>query len=709
MELYGLDEDVARQEALLQTLTGPDRLSAQIALAWYLRQRDCARALELVADCMAWLATAAADRENTRARARLDLVLAEVALLRGQFEEGQAGLNRAFHAFAALGDQTGLGDTELTAHLLHQFNGVTGLAATCAAKAERYYAEGADAVRRKAAESWLLLTMAYRDIDAAEQRLRSWAGIPAGTAAKADDHLYGDEHPAVASVLLSAWAVIYSARNESAQAMLCAARASHRADRAGLVRQSIASADNAGWYLQELGDLDAAAEWMDKEFAAARASGWPPVLAFSTTRFGELLRHLGQFERSREVLVEAIALHEGTTGGINKGVAYRVLGQTLLALGRPEEALAAYGVAVELFRLEGYHDRLANALIGAALSLSAANRPGEALERIAEASAITSSHRIQKAEIELARALAEIHAHHALPPPDDRRGPTAAVHYLELALGIGRALDSWQAPVDLLTALSTAWEEVGDEGRALAYLKQAMAAERREGNRKAAHRTLALQIRHETEQAQLEMLHSRQLAAAEAERAGQLEAALAEARELQIELERRRAEFERLSLLDALTGVANRRHFSERAKAEISRARRDGAALGVGIFDIDHFKRVNDQYGHAAGDSVLQHVVDAVRAQLRPSDFVARLGGEEFALLIPGVDATRLRDLAERVRRAVGNQVIATEVGRICVTASFGLSCLSDDETEIEPAVSRADAALYQAKTLGRNRIAWEG
>jgi hypothetical protein len=130
--------------------------------------------------------------------------------------------------------------------------------------------------------------------------------------------------------------------------------------------------------------------------------------------------------------------------------------------------------------------------------------PQRSVQWIAEASAITESNRIQKAEIELARALAEIHAHHSLPPPDDMRGPTAAVHYLELAPGIGRTLDSWQAPVDLLTALSKAWEEVGEDGRALAYLKQAAATERREGNRKAANRTLALQIRHETEQAQLE-------------------------------------------------------------------------------------------------------------------------------------------------------------------------------------------------------------
>ena len=709
MELYGLDEDVAQHEAMLAALSGPDRLAALVPLAWYLRQRDSARALALAAEGSGWLDAAGDGAEVARHRARLGLVRSEIAILQGRYDEAQAALADAMAAFAVLDDPIGLGDAELIGFLLHQVQGVVALALGCAERARGHYSIGADDLRRRAAQSWSLLLMAYGDIDAAEAQLDGWDGALPGDDASSGAGAYAQEHPAVACVLLSAKAVIHSARNESAQAMLCAARAAQRGELAGLVRQAIACADNAGWYLQELGDLDAAAEWMDKEYAAARATGWPAVLAFSATRFGELLRHLGQFERSREVLREAIALYDQIPGGINKGVAYRVWGKTLLALDQAEEALDAFDIATRLFRAEQYHERLANALIGAALSLSAAGRPDEALDRIEEARALSAAHCIRKTEIELARALAEIHARHLLPPPEAMQSPTATVHYLEQELSIGTALESWQPPVDLLTGLSAAWEQAGDGPRALAYLKQAMTAERREGHRKAANRTLALQIRHETEQARLETLHSRALAAAEAERVAALEAALAEARALQLELERRRAEFERLSLLDALTGVGNRRHFNERGLAEIARSRRDGAPLGVAILDIDHFKQVNDRFGHAIGDTVLREIAEATRSLLRPSDFIARLGGEEFALLIPGADLKDLFALAERIRGDIEHRSIPTEAGVVSVTVSFGLALLTANDASIEAVVSRADAGLYQAKHDGRNRTVAHG
>ena len=713
MELYALDDQVTELEVALPALSGPDRLPALATLAWYLRQRDSIRAIALADEASRLLETRPSDTESLRHRARIDLVRAEIAVLRCRFDEAHAWFARAEATFTELDDPIGLGDLALIVHLLHLSCGIAVSAHQSAERARDHYARTAETVRCRVAEGSLVLLLAYRDVSAADEALKAWEG--AAASASGEDTglgIYAQEHPAVAAVLLAARAVVYRARNEWAQALLCAARARQRAETAGLVRHAIAIADNASWYLQELGDLDAAAEWMDREYVAARATGWPSVLAFSITRLGDLLRQLGQLDRSREVLQEAIALYDLFPAGTNKGITHRVLGKTLLALGRPEEALAAYEVAIGIFRAEQYHERLSNALIGAAQTLSLVGRTEEALERIEDARIIAATHGIETAKIDLVRALAEIHQQHPLPPPAGMREPTATVHYLEQALTTGGTVDGWQPPVDLLMELSTAWEAAGYTVRSLNYLKLAVAAERREGHRRAANRTLVLQIRHETETARLETLHSRKLVRAETERADALETTLLQLHDTQAELERRRAEFERLSLLDPLTGVGNRRHFADRAAAEIARARRDDALLGVVMIDIDHFKQVNDRFGHGAGDLVLQRVVEVARAILRPSDFIARLGGDEFVLLIPGASVEDLYRLAERVREAIADTSIEADAPGgpepIGITASFGIAPLRPGELTIEPVVAQADAALYVAKREGRNRVAGE-
>ncbi|GGF42417.1 hypothetical protein GCM10011611_56060 [Aliidongia dinghuensis] len=711
MELYALDDEVTLHETALPALAGRDRLPSLVTLAWYLRQRDSVRASALADEAARLLDRAPPDAETLRRRARLDLVRGEIAVLQCRFDDARAALARADRVFAALDDSIGLGDSALIVNLMHMSCGVARGARESAECAREHYARGSDTLRRRIAESWLLLLLAYCDVGAAEQRLVAMDG---GTPSAHDDGPcpYANEHPALAAVLLTARAVVYRARNEWSLALLCAARARQRAEAAGLVRYAIAIADNASWYLQELGDLDAAAEWMDREYVEARATGWRSVLAFSITRLGDLLRQLGQLERSREVLEEAVALYSHFPDGTNKGVTHRVLGKTLLALDRPDEALAAYEVAIRIFRTEDYHESLANALIGAAQTLSHAGRVEEALQRIEAARQVATAHHIKTAQIEHVRALAEIHQRHDLPSPAGMREPTAVVHYLEQALTIGRAVDGWQAPVDLLMDLSTGWEAAGYNVRALDYLKRAVAAERREGHRRAANRTLVLQIHHETEQARLATIHSAELARAEAERMAALETALAELREAQAEVEMRRAEFERLSLLDPLTGAGNRRHFDDRAAAEIARAHRDTRPLGVVMFDIDHFKHVNDHFGHAAGDAVIRRVVEVARGMLRPSDFIGRLGGDEFVLLVPGADTGDARHLAERVWDTIASTAIAIgepdDPTPIAITASFGVAMLGADETAIEPALARADAALYTAKRAGRNQVVGE-
>jgi diguanylate cyclase (GGDEF)-like protein len=166
----------------------------------------------------------------------------------------------------------------------------------------------------------------------------------------------------------------------------------------------------------------------------------------------------------------------------------------------------------------------------------------------------------------------------------------------------------------------------------------------------------------------------------------------------------RTAELERLAMLDPLTGAGNRRHLDQRAAVEVQRWREGGIALGVLVFDIDFFKKVNDGYGHAAGDAVLCEVVQRAKAALRADDFLARIGGEEFVVLLPAHTAAQSVAVAERIRSSIGGAAMSIPTGTLAITTSVGVAALGRDGS-IEQAIERADAALYQAKQGGRNRV----
>ena len=156
--------------------------------------------------------------------------------------------------------------------------------------------------------------------------------------------------------------------------------------------------------------------------------------------------------------------------------------------------------------------------------------------------------------------------------------------------------------------------------------------------------------------------------------------------------------------IDPLTGCHNRRGFDEILQVEVARARRYGRPLCVVLLDIDHFKRINDDFGHEVGDNALQRIGRAVRHTFRSSDSACRYGGEEFALIFPETPKAEGRRLAERLRILVESLPPNAEVPRT-LTASFGIACYPDDADSIPDLMRAADRALYQAKTNGRNRV----
>ncbi|NVB41241.1 diguanylate cyclase [Pseudenhygromyxa sp. WMMC2535] len=161
----------------------------------------------------------------------------------------------------------------------------------------------------------------------------------------------------------------------------------------------------------------------------------------------------------------------------------------------------------------------------------------------------------------------------------------------------------------------------------------------------------------------------------------------------------------RLSTVDGLTQVFNRRYFMETIERELSRARRYDRPLALLIFDIDHFKRCNDTYGHRAGDYVLRRMAELVTARARKVDVVARYGGEEFAVILPEIDIRGAETFAEKVRGLVEAETFAFEGRKIPVTISIGVAELDSAVANADDLIQTADRRLYAAKTGGRNRV----
>jgi diguanylate cyclase (GGDEF)-like protein len=156
-----------------------------------------------------------------------------------------------------------------------------------------------------------------------------------------------------------------------------------------------------------------------------------------------------------------------------------------------------------------------------------------------------------------------------------------------------------------------------------------------------------------------------------------------------------------LAYTDSLTGIANRRHFISSLEAEIARAKRHSGTLSVIAFDIDHFKQVNDIYGHDIGDLTLKHISQQINTQVRNTDLLARIGGEEFMILAPHCDLSNAMLLAEKCRLTLASNA-HPQTGKM--TASFGVTEFNGTESADE-ILRKADRALYKAKAAGRNRV----
>ncbi len=171
------------------------------------------------------------------------------------------------------------------------------------------------------------------------------------------------------------------------------------------------------------------------------------------------------------------------------------------------------------------------------------------------------------------------------------------------------------------------------------------------------------------------------------------------------ELDRAYRHLQSQALTDELTGLSNRRHFLQHLNQEISSYKRYGNPFSVAMLDIDHFKKVNDTYGHSAGDQVLKGISDLLEQKLRLIDLAGRLGGEEFAILFPNTELSEAITACDRLLEDIRRMEVETDAGLIQVTMSIGLTASVSNQMTAELLLKQADALLYEAKSAGRDRM----
>ena len=164
-------------------------------------------------------------------------------------------------------------------------------------------------------------------------------------------------------------------------------------------------------------------------------------------------------------------------------------------------------------------------------------------------------------------------------------------------------------------------------------------------------------------------------------------------------------EIYRLTTIDGLTQIFNKRYFLETLEREISRAHRYRRELSLIMFDIDFFKKINDTYGHLAGDHVLKQLASVIKARIRREDIMARYGGEEFSIITPEVDGVGAGQFAEKIRKLVEKTAFKFEENKIAVTISIGVASLQADMHDPAEFIKLSDEKLYQAKAEGRNKV----
>jgi len=884
--MFALDEELAHWDSILQEQQGAERLRLLSALAWHLRQRDPARALQLSAEASALLdllPPAAA----TVQRARVLLIGAEQQWLRGELDTAQYHLEQALQLCAqaapALPAEAAAcrADACWTMAWVSNDRGVSADGDNWLRQAAAAARVAGDPLRIDVIDAASGICDAFGDWQAAQQR---WNG-------RFGTDLSGV--PAIAAGWISDFfGTCAFQRSEYGRAIGHLMLSFETALATGQIRRAIIVATNIGNGFTSLNAHEAALDWMQRGLDLARPTGWPLSIGMCLMQTAETLRQLGQRDAAQSLLREALATLSPLSGSRAYAVALEYQGDLALDLGNHVAALDSFTRLAARGDALCQNDFQSSARRGQAHALSHLARPDDALAAAQAALALARDHGDASSQIAALNVLADIHTRHDLPGPELMTAPNAVLHYLQLALEIAATIEGYTVPGTLLDAAAREYAAIGDYERAYTISLQANAARDQTHSKEATSRAIAMQVQYQTERAQTEGEHHRQLAAAEAQRAEVLQQTSAtlehlsaigqeitahldaaavfraldrhvhglldathfsifllepdgetlvcsfgieagkalppirvplsspsansarcvrERREILIELdeegvtphlipgtlptltllfaplrvgervlgamtvqslqahsygERERLIFrtlcaygaialdnasayrqvaatqeqlleknleleraykalEEVSLTDQLTGLRNRRFFLQNVDADVAMSLRGYEAgnhreltecdlqtpndLVFFIIDLDHFKEVNDRYGHAAGDSILVQMQERLREVFRESDYVIRWGGEEFLVLARATHRDEAAGVAERMRRAVAERDFTLpDGGRLAKTCSIGFACFPFLPAQPRllswpQVVELADQGLYIAKRSGRN------
>ncbi len=517
MEMFVLNNAVARLEAELPQLFGHARLSALTNLCWHLRQRNSRRALALIDEVRQTLSRCElSDAQQQCTLGRLLLVRAEVKWLHANLGEADALVTEATQLFIEYDDHIGNADANWIA---------AWIAGDRGHNAARDASLEACASHARAANDSMRVDIA----EAALARLSIWRHV------RADQNHWGqrfsdktvDLAPAVQSWINDYFGAVAFQANNFGHAAALRTHTYEAALETGQLHRAIYAATNIGASFANLNDHFAALEWKQRGVDLALPTGWPGCIGLSLIHTAETLRLLGRLDTAHEMLTKACSTLAPLSDSRCYTLALRNLGDLLLDKGSYFDALETFRQLEE--RADTLHqaDFQATARRGQAHALSNLNRPQEALQLATIALAMSRSDGDASQQISALQVLAEIHTRHELPPPQGTQGAQSGsaptLYYLQQALEVSERIEGYTVPDSLLDAIADAYFAAGEPATAFAFSRKANQARNKTHSQEAINHAISLQVRHETERERAEGERHRQLAASEAKRAESLQ------------------------------------------------------------------------------------------------------------------------------------------------------------------------------------------
>lgn len=684
MKLFVVEAEISQLETELPSQRGTGRLAAMVELSWHLRQRDCRRALELADECDAALAKAAIDiRERALLAARLQLVRGVIHLLFVRLDLAESSAREALALFSAHADHAGCSDAHGLLGALANDRGNTAARAREWATAVAYAKQADDSIRLDMAESELARWEAFADVNAAQAH---W-----GARFSPDMPM---PHPATEACVCDYLALVANLSSQFGKVVTYRMRVYDASLATGQLRRAIVCALNIGHAFINLSYPLSALEWVQRALDLARPTGWPICLGMCFTQMAETLRQLARLDEAKAMLQEVLTILAPLDGSRSYALALEHLAEVQLEQKQYEAALETFSQLEMRAASLKQSNFLSVVRRGQAHALSQLGRPMEALATAHESLAVARAQDDRIRQVNALKVLAEIysqhaqHTPHALPMPADLVADSAALHYLIEAREVSKTIEGYSVPASLMEALGAEYAHVNNYAMAYQSLAEAAGIRQKVNSAEASNLAVAMQVQRETERLRADAEHQRQLAMIEAKRAA--------------------SEIERLAWFDALTGLANRALLLDHLKRAISLAQRGGSRFCLLFLDLDQFKKINDLYGHAAGDSLLRAVADRVTAGMRGESIWARLGGDEFAMLLPQFNNERdARSVAQRVLQLLA-QPWPDADSDMPITASIGIAIFPDDGIDAGTLLRNAETAMRSArKTIGHSAIAF--